>query len=146
MLNTEHATVESPVDQLFYLDFGWLFPDISNIMEWPNPLEVSDAHNHTTPITSLPRQRAVGAGQRRQSIDWMQRRRRRSRKEPQATSSRGGGDLSEISAPWAFLPHTGKTRAQTAATALRTLRGSRVNCAACTLSGYSAFTSHWFHQ
>lgn len=85
-------------------------------------------HTHTTPITSLPRQRAVGAGQRRQSIDWAQRRRRRRRKEPQAMSSRGGEDLSEISAPWAFLPHMGKTRAQTAATALcsrlhRTLRG-----------------------
>lgn len=85
-------------------------------------------HTHTTPITSLPRQHAVGAGQQRQSIDWEQRRRRRRRKEPQAMSSRGGEDLSEISAPWAFLPHMGKTRAQTAATALcsrphRTLRG-----------------------
>lgn len=94
---------------------------------------------HTTPITSLPRQRAVGAGQRRQSIDRAWRRRRRRRKEPQAMSSRGGEDLLEISAPWAFLPHMGKTRGQTAATALCCWASSHterenVNCAASTLS------------
>lgn len=124
------------------LDFCRLFADYLNITARTTPLEESDAdthpHTHTTPITSLPRQHAVGAGQRRQSIDWVQRRRRRRRKEPQAMSSRGGEDLSEISAPWAFLPHMGKTRAQTAATALcsrphRTLRGRML-----TLSGVSS--------
>lgn len=60
---------------------------------------------HATPITFLPRQRAVGAGQQRQSIDWVQRSRRW--EELQAINSRGGKDLSEISAPRAFCPHLG---------------------------------------
>lgn len=45
-------------------------------------------HIHTTPITSLPRQRAVGAGQRRQSIDWALRRRRRKEAESAAGHER----------------------------------------------------------
>lgn len=63
-------------------------------------------HPHTTPITSLPQQCAMGAGQRRQSIDWTQRRRRwaRRRRKPQAMSS-GGGPIGNqctrnISAPY----------------------------------------------
>lgn len=83
-------------------------------------------HPHTTPISSLPQQCAVGAGQLRQSIDCSVE--EGEKKEPQAMSSGRGEDLSKITAPGAFLPHTGKARAQTAATALhigphRPLRG-----------------------
>lgn len=55
------------------LDIYRLLAGYANITACTTPLEVSDAdthtHTHTTLITSLLRQRAVGAGQRRQSID-----------------------------------------------------------------------------
>lgn len=91
------------------------FPSIIACTATP---EVSAAHTHphTTPISSLPQQRAVGAGQLRQSIDCSAE--EGEKKEPQAMSSGRGEDLSKITAPGAFLPHTGKARAQTAATSL----------------------------
>lgn len=133
------------------LGFRYLTADYANITAWTTPVELSDAdthtHTHTTPITSLPWQRAVGAGQRRLSIDWAQKRRRKGRKEPQAMSSRGGEDLLEISAPWVFLPHMAKTCGQTAAIALfcqASIHTEREGIH--TVGSPIPFTSHWFNQ
>lgn len=54
------------------------------------------------------------------SVDWLRSEAaRRRRKQLQAMSSRGGEDLSEISAPWVFLPRVDRTCSQTASAAPR---------------------------
>lgn len=73
MFNTSNPAQKPVIFLSEALDFFRGFADYSNITGCTTPLEVSDVdthtHTHTTPITSLPRQHAVGAGQQRQSID-----------------------------------------------------------------------------
>lgn len=100
------------------------------ILMWTHIQAPTHTHTHTPPITQC----ALGAGQRRPSIDWVQDRRRKRRKEPQAMSSRGGEDLLEISAPRVFVPHMDKTHCQTAASPSHSER-----------ENLTSPSLHWYH-